>query len=73
MMSELNMSRIIVSGYQGNASKAGVEMKARNPVEHMASVRHEFGEHGGVEMASVQITATTAWSFLPLKDFRHRT
>ena len=32
-------------------------MKHRNPVENMASTRHEFGEHGGVNM-SVEASTT---------------
>ena len=36
-------------------------MIARNPVEQMASVRHEFGEHGGVNMS---IEASTTFTVL---------
>ena len=32
-------------------------MKNRNPVETMANARHEFGEHGGVNM-SVEASTT---------------
>ena len=36
-------------------------MKVRNPVEEMANVRHEFGEHGGVNMS---IEASTTFTVL---------
>jgi methionine-gamma-lyase len=40
----------------GNAS-GGNRMKHRNPVETLANTRHEFGEHGGVNM-SVEASTT---------------
>ena len=36
-------------------------MKIRNPVETMANTRHEFGEHGGVNMS---VEASTTFTVL---------
>ena len=34
-------------------------MKTRNPVETLANIRHEFGEHGGVNMSIEPSTTFT--------------
>ena len=36
-------------------------MKSRNPVETLALTRHEFGEHGGVNMS---IEASTTFTVM---------
>ena len=45
-----------------SANKTGsTEMKNRNPVETLANTRHEFGEHGGVNMS---IEASTTFTVM---------